>query len=264
MIVSDRREFLDTFSAHPAQAGLFTDFDGTLAPIVTDPESAEPLPGLVEAMAHLATRLAAVAVISGRPASFLARHFSAETRAGIGLYGLHGLEHWAGGEAEPVEAARAHATAVRQAIEEAKRSATGDLVVEDKVYGFTLHWRAAPDKESAGKAGRKLARALASSYGLLERPGKASIELVPPTGIDKGSVVEALGTSLMAVCFLGDDVGDLAAFAALDRLERAGARAFRIAVSSREAPEELLARADFVLAGPEEASGLLVDLAEIC
>jgi trehalose 6-phosphate phosphatase len=262
--VSDRREFLDAFSSHPGEAGLFTDFDGTLAPIVTDPESAAPLPGLIEAMAHLATRLGVVAVVSGRPASFLARQFPVAARAAIGLYGLHGLEHWAGERAEPVEAARAYGAAVRQAVEAATRAAVADLVVEDKSYGLTLHWRKAADTKAAARAGHRLASKLACAYGLLERPGKASIELVPPTGIDKGSVVEALGASLKAVCFLGDDAGDLTAFSALDRLERAGARVFRIAVTSREAPEELLARADFVLAGPGEASGLLVELAESC
>ena len=47
------------------------DFDGTLAAIVPDPRDAVPLPGVPELLADLATEFALVAVISGRPTSFL-------------------------------------------------------------------------------------------------------------------------------------------------------------------------------------------------
>lgn len=259
--VSNRQEFLDAFSAAPGAAGLFTDFDGTLSPIVTDPESARPLPGSVEAIEKLAASLAAVAVVSGRPASFLARHFPPPGGQLVQLYGLHGLERWVGDRAEPVEAAREYAAAVRQAVAEAQQAGVAGLVVEDKGYGLTLHWRAASDEESTGGAGRELAARLAGSFGLLERPGKASVELLPPAGIDKGSVVESLGAGLEVACFLGDDAGDIAAFGALDRLATRGTRAFKIAVTSTEAPSELLERADMVLEDPEQAGRLLSELA---
>jgi len=56
----------------PSASGVFTDYDGTLAPIVDDPERAEPLPGAVDALARLARRYARVGVISGRPGAWLA------------------------------------------------------------------------------------------------------------------------------------------------------------------------------------------------
>jgi trehalose 6-phosphate phosphatase len=64
------------------------DFDGTLAPIVDDPNEARPLPGTVELLGHLAARFAAVALLSGRPADYLAEYAAAPGVRYLGLYGL--------------------------------------------------------------------------------------------------------------------------------------------------------------------------------
>ena len=61
-------ELLAPFRDDPTGTGVFTDFDGTLAPIVDDPAEARPLPGVVDALAALAGRDGRVVVISGRPA----------------------------------------------------------------------------------------------------------------------------------------------------------------------------------------------------
>ncbi|HXW34304.1 MAG TPA: hypothetical protein VEJ87_06970, partial [Acidimicrobiales bacterium] len=74
--------------------------------------------------------------------------------------------------------------------------------------------------------------------------------------VDKGTVVENLAETCRAACFVGDDVGDLAAFAALDRLEAKGTRAVRVAVADEESPPELRARADLVVADPQSVKRL--------
>jgi trehalose 6-phosphate phosphatase len=62
-------------------------------------------------------------------------------------------------------------------------------------------------------------------------------------------------------CFLGDDVGDLDAFDALDRLEASGGQGLRVAVGSSELPDALRDRADLVLRDPGEAAEFLAELA---
>jgi trehalose 6-phosphate phosphatase len=64
--------------------------------------------------------------------------------------------------------------------------------------------------------------------------------------------------------FAGDDAGDLAAFDALDRLQRDGTlrAAVRVAVRSNEAPVDLIARADVVVDGPAGLAALLAELGE--
>jgi trehalose 6-phosphate phosphatase len=88
-----------------------------------------------------------------------------------------------------------------------------------------------------------------------------AVEFRPPVGIDKGSVVETLARGCAAACFAGDDAGDLAAFAALDRLAPDGTRTVRVAVTDEETPPELVAAADVIVRGPAEALDLFRALA---
>jgi len=92
------------------------------------------------------------------------------------------------------------------------------------------------------------------------RPARMSFELHPPIEADKGTAVRAVADDLAAICFIGDDVGDLPAFAELERLADEGVATVRIAVRSDEAPELLLAAADVVVDGPEGARDLLQTL----
>ena len=265
----------------PARTGLFTDFDGTLAPIVSDPAAAAPVSGVVASLHLLAGRLAAVGVVSGRPARFLADQLALGTAPGpIHAYGLHGLEHTTGAEsAEGAEGAEVEvaATAVawkpvlEAARDEALRDAPIGVAVEDKGLGVTLHWRNAREQLGTAAAGRALGEHLAARHALVARPGRASIELVPPIGIDKGTVLLEWGERLASraaqplarLAFFGDDAGDELGFEALESLARSGrVEVLRAAVASPEAPASLLERADVVLAGPSEVAAVLAGAAE--
>jgi trehalose 6-phosphate phosphatase len=88
-----------------------------------------------------------------------------------------------------------------------------------------------------------------------------SFELRPPVAVDKGTVVAEIVDGLAGACFIGDDVGDLAAFDALDRFRAdAGATTIKVAVRSQEAPLELIERADVLLDGPAETVAALRSL----
>lgn len=255
-------DVLELLAADPGTAGVFTDFDGTLAPVVADPERARPLPEALEALAALASRLRRVAVVSGRPLCFLAEAFSAIDEP-LELYGLHGIEHMTADGPAPVEAALRFVPTVAEAAAEAEAAGIDGLVVEDKTYSFTLHWRRAEAPEQVANEALPLADRLGAAYGFEIRPGKASVELVPPIGINKGTVVTERSQGLASLAFLGDDLGDLDAFSALDVLALEGKNVARVAVSGPEAPAELLERADVVLAGPVEAARLLGRLADL-
>src|SRR3954468_24947288 len=79
------REGLAAILAEPASAVVGLDFDGTLAPIVPDPEQARAHPDAVRALAALAPKVASVAVVTGRPAGVAVRNG--------GFAGVPGLEH---------------------------------------------------------------------------------------------------------------------------------------------------------------------------
>lgn len=103
----------------------------------------------------------------------------------------------------------------------------------------------------------------AARTGLELHPAKMAAELRPPVPVDKGTIVEELSDGRVAAAYAGDDVGDLAAFDALERLQEDGRlrHAVRIAVRSAEAPPELLARSDVEVDGPAGLAKLLADLA---
>jgi trehalose 6-phosphate phosphatase len=205
-------------------------------------------------LAALAPRGHHVAVVSGRPVSFLREQLAAP---GVALFGLYGLEAVApdgvvrtGADAErwrPVVAA---------AADDAERALPG-VLVERKGLSVTVHVRTAPDLEDEAFT---WVRAYAVTSGLELHPARRSWELRPPEPHGKGDVASRLLDGVAAACFVGDDRGDLPAFDALDRAEADGTAVARVAVASDEAPAELLERADLILDGPTAVVDFLREL----
>src|SRR4051812_36739777 len=81
-----------------AGALIATDFDGTLAPIVDDPEDSRPVPGGVDVLIALAGRGAHVGVVTGRDALTVLRLGGLADVPGLVIEGLYGLEQWRDGE----------------------------------------------------------------------------------------------------------------------------------------------------------------------
>jgi len=254
-----RPELLAPFLARPERSGVFTDFDGTLAPIVDDPAAARPLPAAIGALRRLEARFARVGVISGRPVDVLAEVMGGH---GIGdhlyLSGLYGLEVLDGGARRDHPSAAVWRAAVADTVERAGRELPRGVLVEPKGLSMTLHFRTVP--EMADEV-RRWATAEAARSGLDVRPARQSVELHPPVEADKGTALLAAAGDLEAVCFLGDDVGDIPAFAALDHLGRAGTHVLRVGVDSEEAPPGLAGLVDILVDGPAGAVGVLERLA---
>jgi trehalose 6-phosphate phosphatase len=129
------------------------------------------------------------------------------------------------------------------------------VLVEVKGAAVTVHWRQAPDGAAWVRA-RVADEAFRS--GLVSHGGRASVELRPPLDIDKGTVVRGLTEGCRAACFLGDDLGDLPAYAALARRSQEdGTRVVGVAVRDAETAPEVLAVADLVVDGPAGARDVL-------
>jgi trehalose 6-phosphate phosphatase len=244
---------LDALRRDPASTGLFLDFDGTLSPIVAVAADARALPGTGELLTALGERYAVVAVVSGRPLAFLDAHLP----PAVERHGLYGLEAMVDG----APAVQPEAEAWRGVIDDVDALARTDgpagLDVEHKGLSLTLHYRRQPHLADAA---HRWAVAAAARSGLELRPAKMSLELHPPVDVDKGSVVEARAAGLSTVAYIGDDAGDLPAFASLDRLTARGVHTLKVAVRTPDASAAVLDGADLQVDGPAGVLALLRQL----
>jgi trehalose 6-phosphate phosphatase len=250
--------------AAPGDALIASDFDGTLSPIVADPGAAHAHPGAVAALGRLAAPIGTLAVITGRPVAQAVQLGGLTAVPGIVVLGHYGWERWEDGEvtsppAPPgVKAAREELPAVL-----AEAQAPEGVWVEDKGHALAVHSRRAADPDAALAGLREPLEALAERTGLTLEPGRRVIELRPP-GMDKGVALTDLARARGArsILFFGDDLGDLAAFAAVRAL-RADGRPGATIVSA--APESLLSpdEGDFSVAGPDGVAEFLSALADV-
>lgn len=233
----------------PQSVGAFFDFDGVLAPLQDNPSTVQPLEGVVDALSTLSEGLGVVAVVSGRPVSFLEQFFHDDR---IELSGLYGIEHRSCGALTIDEKAAEWMPVISSAVEEATRE-FGAEAVEDKRYSITVHYRR--QAEAFGKRVHAWSADLADRTGLEARPAKMSIELHPPSSRSKGDAIEDMSTALRAGSYFGDDVGDLPAFARLAEMVDRGdlQESARVLIAGPETPEELRSHVTDVLEGPSRA-----------
>ncbi|MET7427254.1 trehalose-phosphatase [Dactylosporangium sp. NPDC005555] len=203
---------IEFLTAAPADAGLVMDFDGVLSEIVEDPRASRLLDGTGDLLAGIAERMGVVALLSGRPLSFL------QDRApvhGVILLGSYGLEEMRDGVPHTHPEIAAWLPAVREASGELHNmfDGTDGVVVEDKAVSVAVHWRLAADRLETGAAVDKAVQTLAARTGLVAEPGKLVVELIPPVRQDKGTALTRLREthSLQRVVYAGDDLGDLPA-----------------------------------------------------
>jgi trehalose 6-phosphate phosphatase len=256
------RAGLAAIQRDPVAALIAMDFDGTLAPIVADPREARADPGAVAGLRGLAGLVGTLAVITGRPAAEAVELGGFGAVPGLIVLGHYGGERWEAGELtapEPppgVEAARGR---LPQLIADA--GAPEGVRIEDKGSALAVHTRRAADPAGALAALREPLAGLAADVGLVVEPGRLVIELRPP-GMDKGAALTALVAEREAgpVLFAGDDLGDLAAFAAVRALRGDGHPGVTVCSASGEV-SELAAEADLVVDGPGGVAALLGSLA---
>jgi trehalose 6-phosphate phosphatase len=188
------------------------DFDGVLAPIVSVPSDARPLPESAAALVELAALPhTAVALLSGRGRADLAAvsGFGSPIR----LIGSHGSE-FDDDVSLLDDGQRARLDRLAAELRELVDGEPG-VTLEAKPAGIAVHVRNAPpevgtrvlDAVRAGPATRD---------GIEATPGKAVLDL-SVARMDKGAALDLLRERVAAdaVLFAGDDVTDETAFARL-------------------------------------------------
>lgn len=207
-------EIVAAAASAPRLMALF-DFDGTLAPIVADPDDAVILPRARDALRVLAQLPGAtVGIVSGRSLSDLKPRIPVEGVILAGNYGLE-VQGLGLGYVEPIgfllePKLAAIAAEIRKLL-----SAVPGLILEDKRLTMTVHTRGAAE-EAARHVERVLEAVVRPDTGFMWRAALASFEIIPANGWNKGRAIEWMRKSLHLdnafTLFIGDDVSDEDAF----------------------------------------------------
>jgi trehalose 6-phosphate phosphatase len=252
---------------HPTNTLLALDFDGTLAPIVDDPELAYADPDAVAALARVGGLLGWIVLITGRPAAVALRlggfrdHVGFESMIVLGQYGV---ERWDAATdtfrlpAEP-NAIAAVKDEIRSVLEAHHAAAAR---IEHKGRAIAVHTRGLDDPSGTLRRLSGPLVDLARRHGLVVEAGRQVLEIRAP-GMDKGKALRSIvaETAARQVIFAGDDLGDLPAFQAVQQLRDQGMPGLLVCSASIE--EKALEQiSDLLVDGPAGLAAWLTDLAE--
>jgi trehalose 6-phosphate phosphatase len=182
---------------------LAFDYDGTLAPIVSDPNQAVMRASTRALLRRLAGRYPCV-VISGRSRADALRRLRGVPL--VEVVGNHGVEPW--------QASRRTLRAVRQWQPMLARGLARwqGVKIEDKGYSIAVHYRRSREK----KVVRRAIQRVASRLGKVRLiPGKEVVNVLPDDAPHKGIALETARARFRcdAAVYVGDDYTDEDVFA---------------------------------------------------
>ena len=267
---AEGERFIEKFVENPAGALLAFDFDGTLAPIVDDPEDSRLHDGSARELARIIPKVAQVAIVTGRGVDAVRTLGRLESREGLSslvVLGQYGVERWdaATGEVRhpevPVGVTQAW-DELESLVEELKTSGVDvdGLYLEDKQRAIGVHTRRAKDPQGLYDLLLDPVRQLAERHDLLLEPGRFVLE-IRASSQDKGDALRELvaETSPSLVVMVGDDLGDIPAFKVLEELQAGGTVCARIVSASTE-QTALDGHADITCDGPDGVAQWLADM----
>lgn len=197
------------------RALLAFDFDGTLAPIVDQPDAA----GISQTTADLLQAVSCrypVAIITGRAVDDVRVRLHGVKVAAI--VGNHGIEpsNWM---EDAAHAVASWAPTVAEGV-----AGIEGVRVENKRHSLAVHYRHARSQSGAYRAIREAVERLPADARVMD--GHKVVNVVPAGAPTKGDALlhVAAQSSLDAILFAGDDVTDEDAFAVLQSGDSLGVR----------------------------------------
>lgn len=247
---------MDELAQQRRHVVFFLDYDGTLSPIVDNPDQAIIPPTTRDALSTLASRFT-TAIVTGRSKQKVMDMIQVDSLIYAASHGfdIH-IPKWN----LPHRVARDYVPVMKRCTRDLQ-----DLVVEkfagahveDNFLSVSLHYRHVPYAQRA-----QLTNAvdeIATMHGLHRHDGKMVLELRPPHDWHKGKAVDFLLTSLQLTSncvvpiYIGDDVADETAFSAVD------GRGISVVVADESVTRRTVA--DFRLRDPLEVGQFLMQFA---
>lgn len=182
------------------------DFDGTLAPIVAQPQRAG-LPAAILRRLQILKTHAPVAIVSGRSADDIGTRLAFVPDYVIGNHGIEGVQGWPDRRESYRQLCLAWERHLRPVLE---NPALFDPAVwiEHKCYSLSVHYRLARDQQAARAALSQLFAGLTPAPRIVA--GKCVFNLLPAQAPDKGAALARLcdHSGASSAIYVGDDVTD--------------------------------------------------------
>jgi trehalose 6-phosphate phosphatase len=239
------------------RAGLVTDVDGTISPIVSHPDQAVVTDHIRQLLSDLSGAMTLVGVISGRSAKDIRHRVGVSSLAYVGN---HGLEHWADDHVEPAPGVDRYRPALESAAAEVNQHDVPGMWVEDKGATLSIHYRQTPDPDLVARRYYPIVSAIARRHGLNFFEGRRIFELRPPLKMNKGTAFRYLVEThhLTAALYIGDDVTDVDAFRVARQLRQDElCFALAVGVESDPTPQAVLESSDILASGVSDVEALL-------
>lgn len=182
------------------------DFDGTLAPLVTQPDRAHTPQNIISRLDEL-SKYAKVAIITGRSIEDVSNRLGFQPDYLVGNHGLEGVPDWQARADGYHAMCRQWMDILRQQLVN-HPDFESNIWIEDKAYSISIHYRIARNR---GEIERRLVALLPELLPSVRVvAGKCVINLLPPDAPDKGTAMMALmaASEASGALYVGDDVTD--------------------------------------------------------
>lgn len=182
------------------------DFDGTLAPIVKDPERA-CMPAAISRRLAILSEYARVAIITGRSLEDIGLRLDFLPEFVIGNHGIEGIPGWEERAGHYRKLCGEWAQRLSAALNDRALFDAG-IWIENKAYSLSVHYRMARNREDTEQSLGKLFAALVPDAHVIG--GKCVFNLMPPGSVNKGIALERLldVSGASGALYVGDDVTD--------------------------------------------------------
>jgi trehalose 6-phosphate phosphatase len=210
------------------------DFDGTLAPIVTQPEKASLPLGILQRLVTL-SHYTPVAVITGRSVADIRSRLGFEPDFVVGNHGLEGIPGQAHNGEQCEQLCLEWEQRLAASLQDQSILDPG-IRIENKRYSLSVHYRLARDRAKAEQQLSALFSRLTPNARVMA--GKCVFNLLPEDTADKGVALERLmeACGARSAIYVGDDVTDEDVF----RLRRPDLLSVRIGCDASSAAEFFL------------------------
>lgn len=234
-----------SFKNHASgRKGIFSDFDGTLANIRSDPSKVTINSKCKQALSILQDKYI-VGVVSGRPVSDLLKFMDLP---GIYYLGNHGAQIYKDEKLYTFPEARKASLSIKKITSELSERLNRPFFIESKKYSASVHYRIHPYPQEA----RKQLSGLLSSFSnekLIEIKEGRKIFEIRIKGINKAVALNKIlqDEKISNFLYFGDDMNDLGVF----KLRKEGQ--INIAIKNKEVEKIFYEYADLMIEQQEVA-----------